>query len=86
MEYIIKALKIGAKGYILKQNFEYIVPSFEAVYSGQSVFGDDIVARIPGLITKNNTVDMQKYEITEKEVEIIELFVIMIGRIYSKLL
>ena len=37
-EYIIKALKIGAKGYILKQNFESIIPALKAVISGQSVF------------------------------------------------
>lgn len=36
-EYIIKALKIGAKGYILKQDFESIAPSLKAVYSGQNV-------------------------------------------------
>ncbi|KNY30070.1 response regulator receiver protein [Pseudobacteroides cellulosolvens ATCC 35603 = DSM 2933] len=50
-EYIIKALKIGAKGYIIKQNFESIVPSLKAVYAGQSVFGDDIVSKIPSLIS-----------------------------------
>lgn len=38
-EYIIRALKIGAKGYILKQNFESIIPAIKAVASGQSVFG-----------------------------------------------
>ena len=42
-EYIIKALSIGAKGYILKQNFESIAPAVKAVYNGQTVFGDEIV-------------------------------------------
>ena len=49
-EYIIKALKLGAKGYIIKQDFESIVPSLRAVQIGQSVFGQDIVTKIPGLI------------------------------------
>ena len=40
-EYIIKALSIGAKGYILKQNFESIAPAVKAVYNGQTVFGDE---------------------------------------------
>lgn len=76
-EYIVKALRIGAKGYIIKQNFESIVPSLEAVYMGQSVFGEDIVSKIPSLIshgTESNTgnkVDFSSYGITEKELDII---------------
>ncbi|WP_055667740.1 response regulator [Desnuesiella massiliensis] len=70
-EYIVKALKIGAKGYIIKQNFECIVPSLKAVYAGQSVFGDDIVSKIPSLINKNNKTDFSNYGITGKELEII---------------
>ncbi len=38
-EYIIKALRLGAKGYILKQDFEGIVPALDAVAGGQAVFG-----------------------------------------------
>lgn len=70
-EYIIKALKIGAKGYIIKQNFECIVPSLRAVYMGQSVFGDDIVLKIPSLINSNNKTDFSAFGITEKELDII---------------
>jgi DNA-binding NarL/FixJ family response regulator len=69
-EYIIKALKIGAKGYIIKQNFECIVPSLRAVHMGQSVFGDDIVSKIPSLIN-NNKADFSAFGITEKELDII---------------
>ena len=72
-EYIIKALKIGAKGYIIKQNFESIVPSLKAVNMGQSVFGDDIVARIPSLINKTKESDFRAFGITVKELEIIRL-------------
>ena len=53
-EYIIKALSIGAKGYILKQNFESIAPAVKAVYNGQTVFGDEIVGKLPDLIGHNN--------------------------------
>ncbi|MFW6022120.1 MAG: response regulator [Halanaerobiaceae bacterium] len=70
-EYIIKALKIGAKGYIIKQNFENIVPSIKAVYIGENVFGDNIVSKIPELIKKEAKVDFTKYDITEREMEII---------------
>ena len=46
-EYIIKALDIGVKGYILKQDFDGIVPAVKAVYRGQSVFGGEIVSKLP---------------------------------------
>jgi DNA-binding NarL/FixJ family response regulator len=72
-EYIIKALKIGAKGYIIKQNFECIVPSLRAVYMGQSVFGDDIVSRIPSLIRSQSKADFSAFGITEKELDIISI-------------
>ncbi|MFA6941467.1 MAG: response regulator transcription factor [Clostridiaceae bacterium] len=72
-EYIIKALKIGAKGYIIKQNFESIVPSLKAVYIGQSVFGNDIVARIPSLINNMKESDFSAFGITVKELDIIRL-------------
>ncbi|MCD8501226.1 MAG: response regulator transcription factor [Bacillaceae bacterium] len=38
-EYIIQALKIGAKGYILKQHYSSIIPALNSVYSGQIVLG-----------------------------------------------
>ena len=72
-DYIVKALKIGAKGYIIRQNSECIVPSLKAVYSGQSVFGDDIVSKIPSLINNTSKVDFFSFGITEKELEIITL-------------
>lgn len=72
-EYIIKALNIGAKGYIIKQNFECIVPSLRAVYMGQSVFGDDIVSKIPSLISNNSKTDFSNFGITEKELNIITI-------------
>ena len=49
-EYIIRALRQGARGYLLKQRVESITAALHAVCAGQSVFGDDIVARIPGLM------------------------------------
>lgn len=72
-EYIIKALKIGAKGYILKQDFESITPSIKAVFSGQTVFGEDIMTKIPTLFNSNSNFDFEKYDITEREFKIIKL-------------
>lgn len=72
-EYIINALKIGAKGYIIKQNFECIVPSLRAVYTNQNVFGDDVISKIPCLINNYNNTDYSSYGLTEKETHIISL-------------
>lgn len=73
-EYIVRALNIGAKGYILKQDFEGIAPALHAVMNGQSVFGDGIVCRIPELIqTQKKGFDRDKYNISEKEMDIIRL-------------
>ena len=71
-EYIVKALTIGAKGYILKQDFEGIVPALNAVFGGQSVFGQEIVEKLPELMAKKNTFDYGSHDISDKEVEIIE--------------
>jgi DNA-binding NarL/FixJ family response regulator len=72
-EYIIRALKMGAKGYVLKQNFESIVPSLKAVYSGQTVFGEDVIAKIPSLIQEEGKTDLSGWGVSEKESAIIEL-------------
>ncbi|HHV95885.1 MAG TPA: response regulator transcription factor [Clostridiaceae bacterium] len=72
-EYIIKALKMGARGYILKQNFESIIPSLKAVHIGQFVFGEDIVSKIPSFINNTNKVNFSNFGISQKELEIITL-------------
>ncbi|MCM1497548.1 MAG: response regulator transcription factor [Clostridium sp.] len=72
-EYIVKALELGAKGYILKQNFEHIVPALKAVYSGQNVYGDEIISKIPDLIKATEAFDYSSYDISEKEYDIITL-------------
>lgn len=72
-EYIVKALELGAKGYIVNQNFEKIIPALEAVNSGQNVYGDEIIQRIPNLIKTADTFDYTALNITQKEYEIITL-------------
>lgn len=82
-EYIIKALVIGAKGYILKQNFESISPAIYAVYNGQTVFGDEIVGKLPGLLSageipestevEQSPFSNKEYELSSKELGIVRL-------------
>ncbi len=74
-EYIIRALKIGAKGYILKQAFESIASAIIAVYNGQNVFGDAVMEKIPSLLNTNASIqkNIDTFGITEKEIDIIHL-------------
>ncbi len=86
-EYIVKALSIGAKGYIIKQDFDSIVPSLKAVYSGQSVFGNEITEKLPDILNAklsggNSTAsdktqgeshfDFASHGLTEQEAEIVK--------------
>lgn len=72
-EYIVKALKLGAKGYLLKQDYASILPALEAVCSGQTVFGTEIMSRIPELIHSGSSFHYENYDISRRELEIIRL-------------
>ena len=72
-EYIVKALELGAKGYIVKQNYENIVPALKAVHSGQNVYGTEVMEKIPELMKNGDSFDYSAYDISEKEYEIITL-------------
>ena len=74
-EYIVQSLKLGAKGYILKQDFESLAPALKAVAKGQNVFGNEIITRLPNFLsqTSHSNYDYSAKGITNKELEIIEL-------------
>jgi len=74
-DYIIKALRMGAKGYLLKQKFESIVPSLKAVMAGQNVFGEDIIARLPHFMENKpkEMMNLSSFGITAKELTILAL-------------
>ena len=73
-EYIIKALHIGAKGYLLKQDFKSILPALKAVMEGQTVFGDKITEKLPDLIQSHTSPEsFASYGLTPKEYALIQL-------------
>lgn len=72
-EYIVKALRLGAKGYLLKQDYTSILPALRAICSGQTVFGKQIMSKIPDLIRKEKEFDYSFYEINDREREVIRL-------------
>ncbi|QSX07623.1 response regulator transcription factor [Alkalibacter rhizosphaerae] len=70
-EYIVKALRMGAKGYILKQRFDSIVPSLKLVHMGQNIFGSEIMDKIPGLLHGDHEKNLEDYGLTEREREVL---------------
>ena len=70
-EYIVKALQIGARGYLIKQEIESIAPALKAVLSGQSVFGNEIMTRLPSLISSPAPSDLSALGISQREMEVI---------------
>jgi DNA-binding NarL/FixJ family response regulator len=72
-EYIVKALKMGAKGYLLKQDFASIALALKAVKSGQSVFGGQIVSKLPNLLSKKRAPDYESLGLSEREWEVTAL-------------
>lgn len=80
-EYIVKAIQYGAKGYILKQDFESIAPALFSVYNGQTVFGHEVVEKLPNLLNRGSREGVaeafpkkcEAFGLNEKEIEIIRL-------------
>ena len=71
-DYIIKALHIGAKGYMLKQNYESIIPALKAVYMGQNVYGNEIITKLPSLMGRSeNANSFDSLGVSEREFDII---------------
>lgn len=78
-EYIVKALKLGVRGYLLKQDYKSLPAALRAAMDGQSVFGGAIVDKLPALMNGNGAAgneqgfDYSARDITEKEFEVIQL-------------
>lgn len=68
-EYIAKALQLGAKGYLLKQDFESIVPAVKTVFHGQNVFGDGVVTRVSA--KRSGGPDLAGFGLSEREAEVV---------------
>lgn len=58
---------------ILKQNYNSIIPALKAVFSGQTVYGNEITAKLPNLLADQKTFPWETYHIGPRELEIIAL-------------
>lgn len=48
-EYIVRALRLGARGYLIKQDVAKIPPALRAVMGGQSVLEGEVLERVTAL-------------------------------------
>ena len=79
-EYISRALALGAKGYVIKQDVASVVPALQAVMAGQTVLGAEAVANLSlgdedKRSRKNpaDTVPRRFQTLTDREREIVAL-------------
>ena len=49
-EYIVRALRLGARGYLIKQEVATIAPALRTVMAGQSVLGSEVLDRVDVLM------------------------------------
>jgi len=84
-EYLVSALKMGVKGYLIKQEVASIAPALRSVLAGQSVLGSEVLGRIENLMSeslaerkgkeqsKKPSLFHKLAELSEREKEIVEL-------------
>lgn len=70
-DYIFEALNIGVKGYLLKQDYQSIIPALKAVEANQSVYVSEVIKKVNSYTKKTNH-DLGQYQLSEQELEIIE--------------
>ncbi len=70
-EYINKAIKIGIKGYILKDNIDSLFQSVQTVMAGNMVLDSEVIQDIK--LSNQVKKSIEDFGITERELEIIKL-------------
>lgn len=80
-EYIVTALRMGAKGYLIKQEVANIVPALQSVMMGQNVLGDEVLERFDTLMKTPDQApaakeaaraQFKKQGLTDRELEVLE--------------
>ncbi len=69
-EYINKAIKIGVKGYILKDNVDSLFQSIQTVMAGNMVLDSEVIKDIK---LSNQVKSIEDFDVTERELDIIKL-------------
>lgn len=81
-DYIVEALRLDTKGYLIKQEVATIAPALRAVSFGQSVMGGEVLGRVDKLMNSSATTERRGMThckngklagLSEREYEIFEL-------------
>ena len=73
-EYIVRALKMGARGYLIKQDVASIAPALRAVMAGQNVLEGEVLERaafMAGCVGGSRTDESALSSLTEREREVV---------------
>lgn len=70
-EYINKAIKIGVKGYILKDNVDSLFQSIQTVMAGNMVLDSEVIKDIK--LSNQVKKSIEDFDVTERELDIIKL-------------
>jgi len=70
-EYINKAIKVGVKGYILKDNIDSLFQSIQTVMAGNMVLDSEVIKDIKLLDQAKKSIE--DFDITERELDVIKL-------------
>lgn len=81
-EYICRAIELGTKGYLIKQDVASVIPAVQAVMAGQVVLGADVLRNLPMHDASGNVEepkasplpdDPRFAHLTDREHDIVEL-------------
>ena len=83
-EYIVSALHMGARGYLIKQEVASIAPALRSVMAGQNVLGSEVLGHMESLMSGRSRQEQDRQtgeqprvgklaELSEREYEIVEL-------------
>ena len=73
-DYIVRALRLGARGYLIKQDVATIAPALRSVMAGQSVLEGEVLARAAELSASAQRPQREEPEmrgLTEREREVV---------------
>lgn len=73
-DYIVRALRLGARGYLIKQDVATIAPALRSVMAGQSVLEGEVLARAAALSadgTRPQRGEPEMRGLTEREREVV---------------
>jgi DNA-binding NarL/FixJ family response regulator len=74
-EHIYKSICAGANGYLLKKNFDQIVPAIKDVLSGGAPMTSSVAKQVLTFLPKNNQNKNKDQQLSEREAELLQLLV-----------